>query len=79
LQVARWTPCKRTDFIKKLRALGFRPPEPGGRHFYMRYGKYTLTIPNNPEFSVPQVKMLLKQIDKILTRKISLEEWQSLP
>ena len=51
--MARWAPCKRIDFIRKLRALGFSQPEPGGRHFYMRYGEHTMTIPNNPEFSVP--------------------------
>jgi len=74
--MARWAPCKRRDFIRKLRALGFSPPELGGRHSYVRYGEQTLTIPNNPEFSVPQLKMLLKQVEKILERKISLKEWQ---
>jgi hypothetical protein len=50
---------KRRDFIKKLKKFGFEPPEPGGRHFYMRYKTYTLTLPSNKEYSVPQVKMLL--------------------
>jgi len=76
--MARWVPCKRRDFIRKLRALGFSPPEPGGRHFYMRYEEHTMTIPTNPEFSVPQLKILLKQVEKILKRKISLGEWQRL-
>jgi hypothetical protein len=76
--MARWAPCKRRVFIRKLRVLGFNPPEPGGRHFYMRYGTYTLTIPNNPELSVPQLKFLLTEVEDILERKISLEEWQSL-
>ena len=76
--MARWAPCKRRDFIRKLRALGFGQPEPGGCHFYMRYGEHTMTIPNNPEFSVPQLKMLLRQVEKILGRKISLSEWQKL-
>lgn len=58
--------------------MGFNKPEPGGRHFYVRYEEYTLTIPNNSEFSVPQLKMLLKQVERILERKISLEEWQRL-
>jgi len=76
--MARWTPCKRREFIKKLRSLGFSLPEPGGHHFYMRYGEHTMTIPNNPEFSVPQVKMLLKEVEEILGRKIPLKEWQKL-
>jgi predicted RNA binding protein YcfA (HicA-like mRNA interferase family) len=52
----KWKPCKRRDFIKKLKKFGFEPPAPGGRHFYMRYDTYTLTLPNNKEYSVPQIK-----------------------
>ena len=76
--MGRWTPCKRRTFVKKLRRLGFSPPEPGGRHFYMRYGVYTLTIPNNPEYPVPQLKMLIKEVEHILKRRISLTEWDRL-
>ena len=76
--MARWTPCKRIDFIRRLRSPGFNQPEPGGRHFYARYAEHTLTIPNNSEFSIPQLKMLLRQVEKILERKISLGEWQKL-
>ena len=76
--MARWTTCKRKDFIQKLRVLKFTLPEPGGRHFYMRYGEYTLTVPNNTEFSVSQLKMLIKQVERILGEKISLEKWQKL-
>lgn len=74
----RWKPCKRRDFIKKLKKLGFQPPEPGGRHFYMRYKKYTLAIPSNSEYSVHQLKMLIKEIVQILGKTISLKEWQEL-
>jgi len=76
--MARWTPCKRRVFIRKLRKLGFDQPEPGGRHFYMRYGTHTLAIPNNLEYSVPQLKMLIREVEHILKRKISLEKWESL-
>jgi hypothetical protein len=41
--MAKWAPCKRKDFIKRLNRLGFKSPEPGGKHFYMRYGTYTFT------------------------------------
>lgn len=76
--MSKWAPCKRQDFIKKLRHLGFERPEPGGRHFYMRYKDYTLTLPSNKEYSVPQLKMLLKQIENRLQRPITLEEWENL-
>lgn len=78
LKFTRGAPCKRKDLVQKLYALGFGLPEPGGRHFYVRYEEHTLTIPNNSEFSIPQLKMLLKQAEKILEKKISLEERQRL-
>jgi predicted RNA binding protein YcfA (HicA-like mRNA interferase family) len=76
--MARWAPCKRKDFIAKLKKLGFESPEPGGRHFYMRHGTFTLTLPRNPEYSVPQIKMLIKEIEGGIKKKISLEDWQNL-
>ena len=76
--MARWAPCKRRVFIRKLIRLGFSPPEPGGRHFYMRYGTHTVAIPRNAEYSVPQLKTLLKEVERIMVRKISLQEWQGL-
>jgi hypothetical protein len=74
----KWKPCKRKDFIRKLRELGFESPEPGGKHFYMRYESFTFTVPNNKEYSVPQVKMLVKEIELGIKRKISQEEWEKL-
>ncbi|PJC73109.1 MAG: hypothetical protein CO013_07650, partial [Syntrophobacterales bacterium CG_4_8_14_3_um_filter_58_8] len=71
-------PCKRRDFIKKLKRLGFASPEPGGRHFYMRYGSYTFTVPSNQEYSVPQLKTLLKEIEQGIKSEISLGEWDHL-
>jgi len=74
----KWKPCKRRDFIKKLKRLGFASPEPGGRHFYMRYGSYTFTVPSNQEYSVPQIKTLLKEIEQGIKREIPLGEWDHL-
>lgn len=76
--MARWAPCKRRVFVRRLVGLGFSPPESGGRHFYMRYGTHTLAIPSNAEYSVPQLKELLKEVGQITERKISLQEWQDL-
>ncbi len=36
------------------------------------------TIPTNSEYSVPQIRMLIRQVESILERPISLEEWNSL-
>jgi hypothetical protein len=53
--MAKWAPCKRRDFIRKLKKLGFDPPEPGGQRFYMRRGTFTLALPGNTDYSVPQI------------------------
>ena len=74
----KWNPCKRRNFIKKLVKLGFNQPEPGGRHFYMRYGTKVLTIPSNDEYSVTQLKMMIKELEKLIGRTITLEEWDEL-
>ena len=76
--MGKWKPCKRREFIKKLKKFDFGPPEAGGRHFYMRHGTYTLTLPSNKEYSVPQIKMLLNEIENGINRKISLKEWENL-
>jgi len=76
--MGKWSPCKRKDFIRIMRKIGFYRPEAGGNHHYMRYGTYTLTLPSNEEYSVSQLKMLLKEIEVGIDRKLSLEEWERL-
>ena len=76
--MAGWRPLKRRDFIRKLRALGFDGPYSGTRHQFMISGQHRQTIPTNCEYSVPQLRLLLRQVESILTRKVALEEWNSL-
>ena len=76
--MAGWRPLKRRDFIRKLRALGFDGPYSGTRHQFMIFGQHRQTIPNNAEYSVPQIRLLLRQVEAILARPVSLEEWNSL-
>ena len=76
--MVKWRPCTRKEFIKKLKTIGFTSPEPDGRHFFMRHGAYTLTIPSNKEYSIPQLKMLLNEIEQGIGRKITIDEWYSL-
>ena len=35
-----------------------------------------LTIPSNREFSVPQLKMMLKEVEGIIEREIALDDWE---
>ncbi len=76
--MAGWRPLKRRDFIRKLRALGFDGPYSGTRHQFMISGQHRQTIPTNSEYSVPQIRLLLRQVESILARKVALDEWNSL-
>jgi hypothetical protein len=76
--MAAWRPVKRRDFIRKLRALGFEGPYSGTRHQFMVSGQHRQTIPTNPEYSVPQIRMLLRQVESIIGRPVSTDEWESL-
>ena len=67
--MAKWKPCKRREFIKKLKKIGFAPPEPGGSYFYMRHGTYTFTLPSNDEYH-PKVKKDLRKVDKSIKSKV---------
>jgi predicted RNA binding protein YcfA (HicA-like mRNA interferase family) len=39
-------PVSRRELVRKLKALGFEGPFPGGKHQWMRRGGLRLTIPN---------------------------------
>jgi len=42
------------------------------------YNNYRLAIPSNVEYSVPQLKMMLKEINEIIEKEIDLEIWNGL-
>ena len=73
-----WSPCKRKDFIRRLRKLGFDGVYSGTRHQFMIFGQFRLTVPSNAEYSVPQLKMMIREVETILSRQISAEEWNDL-
>ena len=76
--MAGWRPLKRRDFIRKLRAPGFDGRFSGTRHQFMILSQHRQTILTNSEYSVPQIRLLIRQVESILGRKVSLEEWDSL-
>jgi len=73
-----WQPCKRRDFIKRLRKLDFDGPYSGTRHQFMIHGHYRLTIPSNKEFSIPQLRMMINEVEGIIKRCINDDEWNKL-
>jgi hypothetical protein len=76
--VSRWTPCSRREFIRRLRRLGFDGPFSGTRHQFMLYEGRRLAIPSNAEYSVPQLRVMIREVEGILGREITLVEWNRL-
>ena len=76
--MSRWQPCKRREFIKRLRKLDFDGPYSGTRYQFMVYENHRLSIPSNTEYSVPQLRMMLNEVEAILERSVTADEWNSL-
>ena len=76
--MSQWRRCKRRDFIRRLKKLGFDGPYSGTRHQFVVYQQYRLAIPSNTEYSVPQLRMMLGEVEHIIGRQISVEDWQRL-
>jgi hypothetical protein len=74
----RWTPCKRREFVRRLRTLGFEGPYSGARHQFLVFQHYRLTVPSNAEYSVPQLRMLIREVEDILARQLLPDEWNRL-
>ena len=73
-----WKPCKRRDFIRRMRKLGFDGPYSGTRHQFMIYGQNRMAIPSNAEYSVPQLRMMIREVEGILNRGITMNKWNKL-
>jgi hypothetical protein len=76
--MSRWTPCKRRDFIRRLRALGFDGPLAGTKHSFMIYQSHRLAIPSNTEYSVNEVRMIIAEVETIVGRSLTADEWSRL-
>jgi len=76
--MSRWAPCKRRDFIRRLRAIGFDGPFSGTRHQFMVYEQHRLAIPSNAEYSVHQLRIMIREVEEILGRRITVDEWSRL-
>ena len=76
--MSQWNPCKRNDFMRRLRQLGFSGPYSGTKHQFMVFGQHRLTAPSNSEYSVPQLRMMLREAGDVLGRQITADEWNGL-
>lgn len=64
--------------MRRLRRLGFDGPFAGTRHQFMVYEEHRLAIPSNAEFSVPQLRMMLREVAEVIGRAVTLSEWDGL-
>jgi predicted RNA binding protein YcfA (HicA-like mRNA interferase family) len=66
-------PVSRRELVRKLKALGFEGPFPGGQHQWMRRGNLRLTIPNPHGGAIDPglIQRILRQAG------IPLDEWLS--
>jgi len=76
--MSQWNPCKRNDFVRRVRQLGFTGLYSGAKHQFMVYEHNRLTIPSNKEYSVPQLRMMLREVEEIIGRQITADEWSAL-
>lgn len=44
----------------------------------MVYAQHRLAIPSNVEYSVPQLRRMVREVEEIIGREISVEEWNRL-
>jgi hypothetical protein len=61
-----------------LRGLGFEGAYSGAKHQFMVHGNNHLTIPSNSEYSVPQLRVMLREVEEVIERQITIDEWNKL-
>ena len=69
--MSKLTPISFSEFVRKLKTLGFEGPYSGGKHLYMLKGDLRLTIPNphKQKIGVDLIMRILRQAG------IKREEW----
>jgi len=44
----------------------------------MVFENHRLSVPSNAEYSVPQLKMMINEVESIIDRSLSADEWNNL-
>jgi hypothetical protein len=44
----------------------------------MVYEQHRLAIPSNAEYSVPQLRIMMREVEAIIGREITVDEWNKL-
>lgn len=66
-------PVSRRELVRKLKALGFEGPFPGGKHQWMRRAGLRVTIPNPHGGAIDTG--LIRRILRLAS--ITLDEWMN--
>jgi hypothetical protein len=61
-----------------MRKIGFEGPFSGTRHQFMTFSQHRLTIPSNPEYSVPQLRLMIREVEEIIGAELTLDSWVKL-
>jgi hypothetical protein len=61
-----------------MRQLGFEGEYQGAKQAFMVKSQDRLTLPSNAEYSVSQLKMMLREVSEIIGPEIGLDEWKKL-
>lgn len=56
----------------KLKNVGFIGPYSGARHQFINYQHHRLAIPTNNEYSIPQLRLLIREVERIIGRNIDI-------
>ena len=44
----------------------------------MVYKQYRMAIPSNTEYSIPQLRMMIREVEEIIGQKITADKWNCL-
>lgn len=69
----RLTPVSRSEFIKRMQALGFEGPYSGGRHEFLLRADRRLIVPN-PHRGDISVDLLVRLLDEA---GVTRQEWEA--
>jgi len=58
--------------------LGFEGPFVGGKHQFLVHSRQRLAVPSSSEYSVPQLRTILREVEGIIGRQLSADEWDAL-
>ena len=76
--MSQWKPCKRSEFIRRLGSLGFSGLYSGAKHQFMILQRSAPDDSIKQGIFRPQLRMMLREVEAIIDRPLSADEWNRL-